>query len=63
MFLLQVNRTGEPLVEENDASLSFDALQRSIAFSKSHMVSQIKEEPPDQLLGNTSATLRDLLMS
>lgn len=59
----EVNRTGEPLVEENDASLSFDALQRSIAFSKSHMVSVIKEEPTDQLLGNTSATLRDLLMS
>lgn len=50
-------------MEENDASLNFDALQRSIAFSKSHMVAVIKEEPPDQLLSNSNATLRDLLMS
>lgn len=50
-------------MEENDASLSFDALQRSIAVSKSHIVAVIKEEPSDQLLSNSSATLRDLLMS
>jgi hypothetical protein len=50
-------------MEENDASLNFDALQRSIAFSKSHMVTGIKEEPSDQLLSSSSATLRDLLMS
>jgi hypothetical protein len=59
----EVSRSGEPLMEENDASLNFDALQRSIAFSKSHMVAVIKEEPSDQLLSNSSATLRDLLMS
>ncbi|KDR17695.1 Transforming growth factor beta regulator 1 [Zootermopsis nevadensis] len=59
----EVNRSGESLMEENDASLSFDALQRSIAVSKSHMVAVIKEEPSDQLLSNSSATLRDLLMS
>lgn len=58
-----MSRSGEPLIEENDASLNFDALQRSIAFSKSHMVAVIKEEPSDQLLSNSSATLRDLLMS
>jgi hypothetical protein len=50
-------------MEENDPSLNFDALQRSIAFSKSHMVSVIKDEPSEQLLSSSSATLRDLLMS
>jgi hypothetical protein len=50
-------------MEENDASSSFEALQRSISFSKSHMVAAIKDEPSDQLMNNSSATLRDLLMS
>lgn len=50
-------------MEENDPSLNFDALQRSIAFGKSHMVSVIKDEPSEQLLSSSSATLRDLLMS
>lgn len=60
----EVSRSGgEPVMEENDPSLNFDALQRSIAFSKSHMVSAIKDEPSEQLLSSSSATLRDLLMS
>jgi hypothetical protein len=50
-------------MEENDPSLNFDALQRSIAFNKSHIVSAIKDEPSEQLLSSSSATLRDLLMS
>lgn len=55
----EVNRTGEPPVEENDASLSFEALQRCIGFSKT----VVKTEPSEQLLRESSATLRDLLMS
>lgn len=55
----EVNRAIEPPPEDNDASLSFDALQRSIGFSKT----VVKTEPSEQLLRESSATLRDLLMS
>ncbi|XP_067009940.2 transforming growth factor beta regulator 1 isoform X2 [Anabrus simplex] len=60
----EVSRSGEPPAEENDASLSFDALQRSIAFSKSHMrMVKMKEEQPEQMIRDSNASLRDLLMS
>nr|CAD7454402.1 unnamed protein product [Timema tahoe] len=59
----EVSKTGEPPTEERDAALSYEALQRSIIFAKSHLLTAKKEEPQEQLMSNANTTLRDLLMS
>nr|CAD7577538.1 unnamed protein product [Timema californicum] len=59
----EVSKTGEPPTEERDAALSYEALQRSIVFAKSHLLTAKKEESQEQLMSNTNTTLRDLLMS
>ncbi|XP_044733512.1 transforming growth factor beta regulator 1 [Chrysoperla carnea] len=59
----EVSKHSEPITDDNDATLSYDSLQRSITFSKYHMVPEIKEEPPDEIMDTSSNTLRDLLMS
>ena len=55
-FIFQINKSGEPYIEENDASLRFESLQRSINFTRSHM-----EEMDQQETLNSTTTLRDLL--
>nr|CAD7412342.1 unnamed protein product [Timema cristinae] len=59
----EVSKTGEPPTEERDAALSYEALQRSIIFAKSHLLTAKKEESQEQLMSNANTTLRDLLMS
>lgn len=50
-------------IEERDATINFEALQRNINFGQLKTVQEIKEEPPDELMEHSSGTLRDLLMS
>ncbi|XP_063222929.1 transforming growth factor beta regulator 1 isoform X1 [Bacillus rossius redtenbacheri] len=59
----EVSRTGEQVMEDKDPALNFEALQRNIAFARSHMVATVKEESTDRILSNPNATLRGLLMS
>lgn len=49
--------------DEHDPSLNFEALQRSISYNNYKVVPEIKEEPPDDIMDNSTGTLRDLLMS
>lgn len=57
----EVSKSTEPIPEDNDATISYDSLQRSITFSKYHMAPEIKEEPPDEIMDTSSNTLRELL--
>lgn len=51
------------LIEERDPTINFEALQRNISYNSYKTVPEIKEEPPDDLMDNSTGTLRDLLMS
>lgn len=57
----EVSRSAELPVEENDASLNFEALQRSIAFYKLYM-HMLREEQPSEPVTREN-NLRDLLMA
>lgn len=51
----EVSKTGEvPSGDENDPTISFDALQRRIMLSAYHTMPEIKEEPPDDILDSES---------
>jgi hypothetical protein len=57
----EVSRTGESVdTSENDASLSYNALQRSITFTKHHLSGDEPKEQPQDPMSNS---LRDLLMT
>lgn len=50
-------------IDDNDPALNYDMLQRNINYNSYKMVPEVKEEPPDDIMDNSTGTLRDLLMS
>lgn len=58
----EVGRSSE-IVDSQDPNLSYEALQNVLSFNNYKNVPEIKEEPPDDIMDNSTGTLRDLLMS
>uniref|UniRef100_A0A1B6CYL5 INO80 complex subunit E N-terminal domain-containing protein n=1 Tax=Clastoptera arizonana TaxID=38151 RepID=A0A1B6CYL5_9HEMI len=60
----EVNRSNSTLsTDENEATLNFNALFRSIAFNKSHLETIIKQEPEENYGENSMSTFRNLLLN
>lgn len=49
--------------DENDGTLYYNALLRSITFSKSRLESMIKQEPEENYGENNVSQLRNLLLN
>lgn len=58
----EVSRTGDLYTEDNDASLSYDYLQRSISFCKYKMAPDILKKPKNEIVDDKDHILSDYLL-